>query len=115
MLRPRAVRHLLVEEVAGIRLPGPEAEDLSAEALEQAVEAASKRALVISALLVFGLVILLLSQEGDQPFLVFEGAETVFSVAALVVSAYAGFRIAQWRKYRRVARALQRLPPVEGE
>lgn len=115
MLRTRAVRRLLVEDVAGIHLPGAEEEEPDQVTLEEALEGAPRRALVVSGLLALGLVFLLASRPPGEPFFVFRGTDTVFSLAALAVAGYAGFRLAQWRNYGTIRRALAELPPEAGE
>lgn len=115
MMRARAVRSLLVEQVAGIHLPRPDGEEPSPEELDEALGAATRRALMVSALLAVGLVLLVASRPPNEPFFLFVGTDTVFSLAALAVAGYAGLRLCQWRVYRAVARALASLPVEEVE
>jgi hypothetical protein len=114
MLRVRAVHRLLVEDVSGIHLASDGERDPTPQELAETLEGAARKALVVSLLLGAGLVLLLMTRQAGEPFFGFEGVETVFSIAALLVAGYAGFRLAQWRKYRTVARALLALPPEDG-
>ena len=133
MLRKRAVRSLLVEEVAGLRslLPDeavagegeqgggdedpapPPASPPSAEHLEQeaaaqveALARAERRALAVVVLDWVALAVLFLFRDTAAPFLPFDGSiETVFTVGVLAVAVHSGFRLGQLEKYRAVSRA----------
>jgi hypothetical protein len=113
MLRVRAVQSLLLEEVAGI--PAARGSGgFSPEEGVQALESAGRRALLVSLLLGVGVVMLLAARPAGEPFLVSDGVETIFSLGALLVAGYSGFRLAQWRQYRRMVRALGSLPEEEA-
>lgn len=139
MMRLRAVRSLLVEEVAGI--PGtrsrrwsrrasedeprddlrddPEAETVSLleqEAFLRAeLDRVSRKALGMVVLCWTAILVLLLTHESPERFLSFEGIELVFTVGILVVASYSGFRLGQWEKYRAVTRVVKELEEREGE
>lgn len=135
MLRKRAVRSLLVEEVAGLRslLPddavsgtgngeggegaaapapqpaSPPSEELlegEAAAQVEALARAERRALAVVVLDWAALAVLFLFRDTAETFLPFDGSiETVFTVGVLAVAVHSGFRLGQLEKYRAVRRA----------
>lgn len=142
MMRLRAVKSLLVEEVGGIAGPRArlrekrrarrEAEGAQGEASEEArqaleetpeeadrrlredLEQASRKALGVVILCWTAILVLLLTHREPETFLALEGLEVVFTVGILVVATYAGFRLGQWEKYRAVRRAVEELEGREG-
>lgn len=129
MLRLRAVRSLLVEEVGGIagsryrRWSRGEPDEASEEqtpeerdeVLRDELERASRKALGMVVLCWTAIVVLFLTHENPDRFLSFQGIETVFTVGILVIATYAGFRLGQWEKYRAVTRAVEELAERDGE
>jgi len=119
MLRKRAIRSLLVEQVAGLRLRETEGEEPAAgdeapaeAAVEETaaqVEALSKarrRALLMVALDWIALAVLFLLRDRGATFLPMDGTiETVFTLGVVAVAIHSGFRLGQFEKYRAVARA----------
>jgi len=134
-MRLRAVRSLLVEEVAGIpgtrsrrwgRRPSedeprddPKVETVPLEEQEAFLRAEldrlSRKALGMVVLCWTAILVLLLTHESPGRFLTFEGIELVFTVGILVVAAYSGFRLGQWEKYRAVTRVVEELEERDGE
>jgi len=129
MLRLRAVRSLLVEEVGGIagsrsrRWSRGEPDEASEEQtpeerdehLRDELERASRKALGMVVLCWTAIVVLFLTHENPDRFLSFRGIETVFTLGILVIATYAGFRLGQWEKYRAVRRVAEELEEREGE
>lgn len=127
MLRKRAIRSLLVAEVAGLKAASPatgeggeeegeaaspgtaevlaevqaEAHLLQHEALEQA----ERRALFVVGLDWAAIVALFLLRDPAAPFLpAGPTVETVFTLGVLAVAVHSGFRLGQLEKYRAVRR-----------
>jgi hypothetical protein len=128
MMRLRAVRSLLVEEVGGIaasrsrrwsRREPEESEERTPEERDEflrgELELASRKALGMVVLCWTAIPVLFLTHENPDRFLSFHGIETVFTLGILVVATYAGFRLGQWEKYRAVTRAVEELDEREGE
>lgn len=128
MMRLRAVRSLLLEEVGGIagsrsrrwsrgttdeaaEEPTPEERE---EFLRDELEQASRKALGMVVLSWTAILVLFLTHENPDRFLSFQGIETVFTVGILLVATFAGFRLGQWEKYRAVTRAVEDLEEREG-
>lgn len=117
MLRKRAIRALLVEEVAGLKLATPAApEDAAAEEeashrqhreiQDEALERAERRALLVIGLDWLALVALFLFRDPLAPFLPMgPTVETVFTLGVVAVAVHSGFRLGQLEKYRAVRRA----------
>jgi hypothetical protein len=85
MLRKRAIRSLLVEQVAGLRL---------------------REALLMVGLDWIALAVLFLLRDRGATFLPMDGTiETVFTLGVMIVAIHSGFRLGQLEKYRAVARA----------
>jgi len=122
MLRKRAIRSLLVEEVAGLRLAAstgldgedgePDASEAAGEAAarafeleHEALERAVKRARLMVGLDWLALLALFLLRDSAAPFLpVGPTVETVFTLGVVVVAVHSGFRLGQLEKYRAVRR-----------
>ena len=129
MLRLRAVRSLLVEEVGGIAgtrsrrwsrgEPDEAPEEQTPEErdvfLRSELERASRKALGMVVLCWTAILVLFLTHERPDRFLSFQGIETVFTLGILVVATYAGFRLGQWEKYRALTRVVDELGEREGE
>lgn len=126
MWRTRAVRHLLISEVGGIRVvereqeavADEEAEDRSHISLpvlgeaEEALGQARRRAAIVVVLDVVAILALLLLGGGDGPLsqlTLGRSEQTVFTIAILLLAAHAGFRLGQLEKYNAVARANEEL------
>ena len=110
MLRMRAIRELLIEDVAGIPVghAGDEADEPSELYLQ--LERAVRRAGLVIALSWAALVLLLATRRAEGPWLALgPGEETIFAIGVLVVAVYSGFRLGQRDKLRAVQRVLKRL------
>lgn len=104
MLRPKAVRELLVE-AAGVRLPGGDGEaaaELSAEAAEaarqrerEALDHARRRGLLAVVVDAVAIAALLALRESDRFLTLGRDEETIFTVGVLVVAVHLGWRLAQ--------------------
>lgn len=112
MLRPRAIRSLLLD-VAALRRPHAE----SAEGVESldderaALRQAARRALLVVVVDALAIAILFAMRDRTRAFLVFDRSpETVFTLGVLLVAIHLGFRLAQYMQLQRVARALDDLP-----
>ena len=112
MLRPRAIRSLLLD-VAALRRPHAE----SAEGVESldderaALPQAARRALLVVVVDALAIAILFALRDRTRAFLVFDRSpETVFTLGVLLVAIHLGFRLAQYMLLQRVARALDDLP-----
>lgn len=116
MLRKRAIRSLLVEEIAGQRLPrsdddrGEASAELEAEDQRQALEKAERRALFAVAVDWLALVVLFLLRDPAAPCLpVGPTVETVFTLGVIAVAVHSGFRLGQLEKIRAARRAWDRM------
>ncbi|MFP3941697.1 MAG: hypothetical protein ACLF0P_15470 [Thermoanaerobaculia bacterium] len=120
MLRPRAIRSLLVEEVASLRVAGPpaggdlegaeERDRLRQDAEREALERAEHRALRVVGLDWAALVVLFLLRDPAAVFLPMDATvDTVFTLGVVVVAVHSGFRLAERGKYRAVRRAWEEL------
>jgi len=132
MLRKRAIRSLLVEEVAALRLPeadeepdqtdaesatasseAPGAEDraeLREQEQEEALRHAERRARLIVALDWIALAVLFVLRDTTEAFLPFGAMiDTVFTLGVVAVAIHSGFRLGQLEKYRAIARVYERL------
>lgn len=122
MWRTRAVRSLLVREVAGLRPDLAEDEDgqevarRQAEADLAAVERARRRAWLVVALDWVAILALVLLAQHEAPLLVLGRSEqAVFTLAILIVAVHSGFRLGQMEKYGAVARACRELAERDPE
>ncbi len=118
MLRKRAIRSLLVEEVAGLRPAPPpeespdepvgleEADGARLEAEAEALRHAERRALLVVVVDWLALAVLFVFRDTAARFLPFDATvDTVFTVGVLAVAIHSGFRLGQLEKYRAVIRA----------
>lgn len=123
MMRLRAVRSLLVEEVAGI--PGTrsrrwsrgtaeaEPEPKAEASLRAELERMSRKALGMVVLCWTAVLVLLLTHQKPGRFFSLEGVDLAFTLGILVVAVYSGFRLGQWEKYRSVIRVMEDLEERE--
>ncbi|MCP4200528.1 MAG: hypothetical protein GY769_01175 [bacterium] len=104
MFRTRAVRQLLLEDIAGVRRH-PEPEDSVA-----ALERARRRALLV---VVFDwiaiLILVFVRARSGEMFSIGPSEDSIFSLGLLAIAAHSGFRLGQLEKIRAVARALDEL------
>jgi hypothetical protein len=117
VLRLRAVRSMLVEDVVGLR--GAAVESDTAEEVggreREALTRASRRALFFVVLDLVAVTALFVFREPATAFLT-PGAteEGIFTVGILAIVAHAGYRFAQYRHLHTVARLHQELVEREG-
>lgn len=120
MLRARAIRSLLVEEVAALRVSGPpaggdlegaeERDRLRVEVEREALDRAERRALRAVAVDWVALVVLFLFRDPAARFLPMDATvDTVFTLGVVAVAVHSGFRLAERGKYRAVRRAWEDL------
>lgn len=109
MMRPRAVAALIAEEIAGVHRPRDPEDEWSG--MRTALSDAARRALLMVGLSWTGLAVLLVTRDVSTPFLGLDRHDLVFTIAALIVAVFSGFRLGQWEKYRAAARALDDLAP----
>lgn len=111
MLRLRAVRELLVDDVAGLRVARSDGEDgaLVLARERDALRRARLRAAWVAALDAAALIALLVLHETERFLLLGRRPETVFTLGVLVVAAHLGFRLAQYLHYRHVGRVWEDL------
>ena len=105
MLRPRAVRELLVEDVASLRL---DAADRTPEACGEVLRAARKKALAF-VLLCGAAVAALVFTRAPADLDLAADFGSLYLLALLIIAAAAGFRLGQWEKYRAVERVVEEL------
>lgn len=122
MLRRRAVHDLLLEEVAGIRLTGPDdatslplaerqelERELDVDRLEE-LQRAERRSLMVALFDWAAIVVLFLLREEGVAFMPLEGSvEDILSFGLLAVATHSGLRLGDYGRYRAVRRALARL------
>lgn len=116
MLRLRAVRSLLIRDVAHLR-PG-EGEDAAATAdiEREALARARKKALVMALLAAVALVVLFVFRDPTREFLpVGRSEEAFFTLGVVFVAAFLGFRLAQWLQLGSVERVCAELEAREDE
>ncbi len=111
MWRQRAVRSMLIEDVAGLRPRAAEkGDDAAAGAAERALDKAIRRGVLVVALDWIAIAILFLVRDLDFRFLDLGPTEdAVFTLGVLAVAAHSGFRLGQLEKLRAVARACRDL------
>lgn len=120
MWRTRAVRSLLVAEVAALQPEAAEGEadgdgDEAAAGLE-ALARARRRAWLVVALDWAAILALVLLGQAEGPLLVLSRSEqAVFTLALLVIAVHSGFRLGQLEKYGAVARACRELAERDPE
>ena len=116
MLRLRAVRALLVDDVGNLRVVrgeeiAPE-EELARE--REALERARKRSALVAAVDLAAIAVLFALRDPGRVFLFLgRGEETAFTLGVLALAVHLGFRLAQYQAYRDLARLHQEL--VERE
>ncbi|MDX1630948.1 MAG: hypothetical protein R3234_03755 [Thermoanaerobaculia bacterium] len=110
MLRLQAVRSLLVEEVASLRIEGEPSDARPDERLDTA----RKKALAFVVLCWTALLVLILTRVPGDPALL-EGFGSLYLAGLLIVATAAGFRLGQWEKYRAVQKALADLEERTGD
>lgn len=120
MMRLKAVRALLVGEVAGLRVVAVEAAeegfDVAAEQFvreREVLTKARRRALLVALLDGVALVVLFAFRDAGRAILPTQGEEMVFTLGVLVVAIHLGFRLAQHLQLRTVERLFEEL--VERE
>lgn len=117
MLRIRAVRALLAEEVGGLARSTVEGETLgeAAERERRGLAKAARRALMVAVLDLVAVAVLFALRDPARSFLdpgpTEEGA---FTVGVLLVVAHAGFRFAQYRQLKTVERLHEELGEREA-
>lgn len=108
MLRPAAVRALLLQEIAG--LPS---ETNPLAALDR-LNVAMRRAGLVALVDIGAIAFLLAMADRSVPFLTLGANErTAFTIGVLGVALHAGFRLAQLLTLRAVRRAVESLPGEE--
>ena len=107
MLRPRAVREMLVEDVASVRL---ESEDRTSEGCLHALRAARRKALAFALLCGTALVVLIFARVPADPDLA-PGFGSLYLTGLVVIAVAAGFRLGQAEKLRAVERVVEDLDP----
>jgi hypothetical protein len=115
MWRTRAIRSLLVRDIAALRGASDPEEAADEAKLQLSLLAKAKRkALWVIALDWIAILVLFLFRRTEEPFLVF-GADTrtVFTLGILAVAAHSGFRLGQLEKYAAVERAIRELEERE--
>lgn len=116
MMRLRAVRSLLVEDVAGLpRLEEAPAGEEPAGRDDEAsrredLTLARRRAITVTGICAGALIVLFVLRDRGLPWLSPDRGEGgVFTLGVLLVAAYAGFRLAQYLHLRTVTRLWEEL------
>lgn len=110
MLRPRAIRALLLEQVVGLSRPDADGAEPAAERLR----GLRRRALVLVVVEWLAILVLILVRDSDLPYLTLGRTEqTAFAIGVLVVAVHSGFKLGQWEKLRSVERAVAELDRPE--
>jgi len=114
MLRLRAVRSLLVRDVAHLRPgEGPDAEG-SARIERETLARARQRALAMALLAAVALAVLFVFRDSSRDFLpVGRNEEAFFTLGVVFVAAFLGFRLAQFLQLRTVERVYAELEERE--
>lgn len=110
MMHLRAVRSLLLDDVALLRRP----DDAPATAIEVVSRARARAALVV--LLDWAAILALFLWRAGEPMLVLGATEeAIFTLGVLAVAVHSGYRLAQRQTLGAVERALESLPdePVD--
>ena len=120
-MRLKAVRGLLVGEVASLRVAAVESAeegvDIDAEQVARergALAKARRRALLVALLDATALAVLFVFRDAGRAFLSIEGEEAVFTLGVLIVAVHLGFRLAQYIQLRSVERLYVELLEREG-
>lgn len=115
MFRARAVKQLLLEDIAGLAEAAPtegEVETTSAEAevsddSRSRLARAQRRALLVAVLDWIAIIVLVIVRaRSGEGFVVGPTEESIFSIGLLAIAVHSGFRIGQLEKLRAVERAL---------
>lgn len=131
MLRIRAVREMLIDEVASVRVvrPGRGEEgageaaagagiagaDTAVEREREALAGARRRAVLMIAFDAAAIAVLFALRDPAAPFLPLgPQVETVFTLGVLAVAVHLGLRLGQYLTYRNVARVWEELLEREG-
>ena len=129
MLRLRAVREMLVDDVASLRVVRPEggeggaaresagldAAATAAERERQALGGARRRAVLMIAFDAAAIAVLFALRDPAAPFLALgPRVETVFTLGVLAVAVHLGLRLGQYLTYRNVTRVWEELLEREG-
>lgn len=116
MMRLKAVRGLLVGEVASLRVAAVESAEEGFDAASEqvarereALAKARRRALLVAVLDGVALAVLFAFRDAGRAFLSTEGEELVFTLGVLVVAVHLGFRLAQFLQLRTVERLYEEL------
>lgn len=115
MMRLRAVRALLVGDVASLHVARVEGVDEGASAEQvarerEALDKARKKALFVVCLDAVALAVLFLLRDETRVFLTLgRGEETAFTLGVLVVAVHLGFRLAQLQQLKTVERLYDEL------
>ncbi len=114
VFRTRAVKHLLLEDIAGIPQGGrdhrgdpkpPEFDDS-----KKLLERARRRALLVVAMDWIALLVLVYARtQGGQLLDIGPSEDTIFSLGLLAIATHSGFRLGQLEKLNTVGRALDDL------
>lgn len=109
MLRKRAVRSLLVEQIAGLRLNDPAADEPDDEAVDRterdALDHARKKARALAFLALGALVALFVTRPAAERFLPMNATtDTLFTIGVLTVAIFAGYRLGTLEKLNAVAK-----------
>lgn len=107
MLRLRAVRDVLVDDIGHVRV----------HELDEPVEVlgkARRRAAMLAALDWIAILVLFAFRQLEGPFLLLGAHEQgVFTLGVLVVATHAGYCLGRWEKLGSVIRVLEALPAGE--
>lgn len=110
MWRTRAIRSLLLEEIAGLARSGAPDPPSRTE-----LRSAQRRARLVVAFDWLAIAALFLLRDPGEPWLqVRADIETVFSLGIVAVAVHSGFRLGQLDKLRSVERALDELEERDG-
>ena len=112
MLRRRAVRSMLIEDIANLHFEPNEDESPEEEAEEQSrlLDQAISRATWVVVIDWVAIAVLFLTRQRGTPFLPTEiSTELVMTVGILVVAVHSGFRLAQRLQLKSVQRKWEEL------
>lgn len=105
MFRPRAVRQLLTEDVAGLA-----SRDDTDEEAGQALERARRRAITVAVVDWIAIIILVvLRSRNAEVFTLGPTEDSIFSIGILAVAIHSGFRLGQYEKLSAVSRVVTEL------
>ena len=110
MLRVEAVRSMLFDGVAGLRL-----EPRAGDTPEVGLARARRRAIAVAAIDWVAILALFLLRDSGADFLAPGSTERgLFTLGILAVATHSGFRLGQLEKYAAVARTLDQLPEASA-